>query len=100
MIKNNIWFGLITGLVIPFVGYAVFLSIFDGLEEAGIVGGGGDVSPYFRERTCGILAIALNLIPMNIFQKRKFDTSTRGLVIPTVAYAAFWVIYFGKYLFR
>jgi amino acid permease len=100
MIKNKMWVGLAAGLAIPFVGYAVFLSIFDGLEAAEIIGGGGEVSPYFRQRTCGIIAIALNLIPLNIFSKRKFDAATRGLVIPTVGYAGFWVFYFGRYLFH
>lgn len=100
MIKNKVWFGLVTGLVLPFVGYAVFLSIFDALEAADLIGGASDVSPLFRQRTSGILAIALNLIPLNIFQKRKFDTATRGLVLPTIGYAVFWVWYFSHYLFR
>lgn len=100
MIKNKIWFGIVVGLILPFVGYTVFLSIFDGLEAAEIIGGASDVSPQFRQRTSGILAIALNLIPLNIFQKRRFDTATRGLVLPTIAYAVFWVIYFSDYLFR
>ncbi|KAA3622087.1 MAG: hypothetical protein DWQ02_26685 [Bacteroidetes bacterium] len=100
MIKNKLWVGIVSGLVLPFVGYAIFLSIFDALEAAEIIGGASDVSPQFRQRTSGILAIALNLIPMNIFQKRKFDTATRGLVLPTIGYAVFWVIYFSDYLFR
>ncbi len=100
MIKNKLWVGIVFGLVLPFVGYAVFLSVFDALEAAEVIGGASDVSPQFRQRTSGILAIALNLIPMNIFQKRRFDTATRGLVIPTIGYAIFWVIYFSNYLFR
>jgi amino acid permease len=100
MIKNKIWFGIIVGLVLPFVGYAIFLTIFDALEAAELIGGASDVSPQFRQRTSGILAIALNLIPLNIFQKRRFDTATRGLVLPTIGYAVFWVIYFSNYLFR
>lgn len=91
---------MIAGLVIPFVGYAIFLTVFDALEAAEFIGGASDVSPQFRQRTSGILAIALNLIPLNIFQKRRFDTATRGLVFPTIGYAVFWIIYFSDYLFR
>ena len=100
MLKNKIWFGIIVGLAIPFVGYAIFLTVFDALEAAELIGGASDVSPQFRQRTSGILAIALNLIPLNIFQKRRFDSATRGLVLPTIGYAVFWVVYFSNYLFR
>lgn len=96
--KNSIWVGLIAGIVIPFVGYAVFLSVFDGLQEAEIIRDPGEISAYFRQRTSGILALALNLIPLNMFKNRRFDNSIRGLVIPTVAYAGYWVYYFGKYV--
>ena len=98
MMKNSIWIGIIAGLVIPFVGYAVFLSIFDGLESAEIIEDPGNISAYFRQRTSAILAIALNLIPLNIFKKRRFDHAIRGIVLPTVGYAIFCVYYFGQYI--
>lgn len=94
MNRNALWFGLVVGLVLPFVGYAVLLMIYDGLESSGLLSGEG-FSENFRQRTLGIVAICLNLIPLNFFQKRRFTQSMRGLVLATFLYAVVWFIYFG-----
>lgn len=52
----------------------------------------------FRERTTGIIAICLNLIPLNAFQKRRAINSMRGVVLATVLYVIAWVVYFGKFI--
>ena len=98
MIKNSIWVGIIAGILLPFVAYAVFLSIFDALEAAEIIDDPGNISAYFRQRTSAILAIAVNLIPLNIFKKRRFDDAIRGIVMPTIGYAIYWVYHFGQYI--
>ncbi|MFN7115541.1 MAG: hypothetical protein ACK4TA_02000 [Saprospiraceae bacterium] len=97
MNRNALWFGLAVGLVLPFVGYAILLMIYDGLDSAGLLSGRG-FSENFRQRTLGIVAICLNLIALNFFQKRRFSNSMRGLVIATFIYAAVWFIYFGTKL--
>lgn len=94
MNRNALWFGLIIGLVLPFVGYALLLSLYDWLESAGALSGRG-FSPNFRQRTLGIVAICLNLIPLNFFQKRRLTQSMRGLVLATLIYAVVWFINFG-----
>lgn len=95
MNKNSTIVGILLGLVIPFVGYAIFLSIFDGIEEMGAIKMGA-TSSSFRFRTSAILGITLNLIPFNIFNKRRWNQSMRGIVFPTFAYVIAWLFYFGK----
>lgn len=96
--KNAIWFGLLVGLAIPFVGYAVLLTIFDQLDAIGWVSAEG-FSSTFRVRTLSVIAICLNTIPLNIFNKRRMTESMRGIVFPTAAYVIVWIIYFGRYIF-
>ena len=79
MNKNSIIVGILIGVLLPFIGYAIFLSIFDGLEEMGLTKM-GSISPGFRQRTSAILAITLNLIPFNIFNKRRWNDSMRGII--------------------
>jgi amino acid permease len=93
--NDNIWLGIIVGLIIPFVGYAIIQTLFEGLASLSEATG-GRLSDNFRERTLGVLAICLNIIPLQIFQRRKHYQSIRGLIFPTVAYAILWVVLFGK----
>ncbi len=93
--KDNIFIGLGLGILIPLVAFILLYLLFGQLESAGMASGEG-FSPTFRQRTLAIVAICLNIIPFNIFQKRRFTQSMRGLAIATVVYAIIWVGYFGK----
>lgn len=96
--QNKLWIGLVIGLVVPFVGYALLLTIYDQLDAMGATSSIG-FSDNFRQRTLGVIAICLNLIPLNIFQRKRFGESVRGMAIVTVLYAVGWVIYFGSSIF-
>ena len=95
--KDSILVGILVGLVVPFVGYAILLTIFDQLQAAGLVEPNG-FSPTFRQRTLSVLAICLNIIPINIFKKRWWNESMRGVVFPTGLYVIAWIVYFGKHI--
>ena len=95
--KDSIIIGILIGLVVPFVGYALLLTLFDYLQSVGLVEPNG-LSPTFRQRTLSVLAICLNIIPINIFKKRYWDKSMRGVVFPTGLYVIAWIIYFGKHI--
>jgi hypothetical protein len=92
--KNEIWVGLVVGLLLPAMGFVILYEIFNLLEHRGVASSAG-FSPYFRERTVGIVAIVLNVIPLNIYQKRRWDLAMRGIVIATSLLAIAWVIVFG-----
>ncbi len=90
---DKLWVGIVTGIVIPFVMYAVLLSISDAL--AGMEGfplGG------IRERTLTLIALLSNVIPMQVFYRRHWDDSMRGMVFPTLIYAGIWFYRYGSEL--
>lgn len=86
--------GLMTALVVAFVGYALLLQTQDWINEAGWF----DATLDFRPRSLAILAISLNLLPMNFFRARYHHKSLRGLVIGTVLLGGLWFVYYGREL--
>ena len=95
--KNSILLGLGLGLLLPALGFLLIYFGYTQLEESGIVSQRG-FSPYFRERTSAVIAICLNLIPLNAFLKRRATQSMRGIVLATILLVILWVIYFGQYI--
>lgn len=93
--KNNVFIGLAIGIILPLIAFTSLYFLFGQLESAGMASGRG-FSSSFRQRTLAIVAICLNVIPFNIFQKRRFTQSMRGLSVATVMYAIIWVVYYGK----
>lgn len=95
--RNEVWAGLIFGILFPVIGYLILYNLFGFLEMKGAASGEG-FSANFRERTLGIVAIAINLIPLNIFRRRRWDLAMRGVVISTGVLAILWLVRFGAYL--
>lgn len=95
--RDKLWFGLLVGVLVPFVGYAILLMI---LEQLGASESLADkrLNFDFKDRTLTLLALALNLIPMRIFMKAYANKALRGLVLATLAYGLVWMFYFGKQL--
>ena len=96
--RNEIWVGLVFGFLLPALGFLVLSELFSLLEIKGAASSTG-FSPNFRERTLSIVAIALNLIPLNIFRRRRWDFAMRGVVIATAIFAFLWLFWFGRLLF-
>jgi len=87
MNKNSMPFGLILGIIIPIVAFGLLY----GLEAAS----GKD----FKEQTIVLLAICFNLIPFNIFNKKKHIQSMRGVILPTIIFAFAWALHYVLKLF-
>ena len=96
--RNEIWAGLVFGILLPVLGFMLLYEIFALLELRGYASSAG-FSANFRERTVAIIAIALNLIPLNLFRRRRWDLSMRGVVIATTVLAFVWVLRYGVQLF-
>jgi hypothetical protein len=92
--KDSLIAGLLLGVFIPFVGYAVVLEIYDQLDAADVISGFG--AGDFRRRTSALLGLCMNLIPFAIFNRKRFFHSMRGIMIPTIIYAGIWFFYFGS----
>ena len=89
---------MIAGILLPVLSLVMLHQIFNVLETLGAASETG-FSPNFRARTLAILAIALNLILLNLFRKRRWDLAMRGVVIATTILAAAWVGIYGVHLF-
>lgn len=96
---DEIWIGLVAGLLVPFVGYALLLMLYGWADDAGWLDRGG-LSYNFRERTLALIAVALNLIPLSYFQRKYANRSVRGLVTATVILAFAWFFYYGRELLQ
>ena len=94
--KDSIVAGLLLGVFIPIVGYAVWLEIYDQLDAKGVISGLG--AEEIRRRTSALLGICVNLIPFSFFNRKRFFNSLRGIMIPTIIYAFAWFIYFGLHI--
>ncbi|MCB0529038.1 MAG: hypothetical protein KDC65_11215 [Saprospiraceae bacterium] len=96
--RNKIWAGLIVGMLMPALGSVIIFNIFKILAFIGGASGEG-FTPNFRERTSIVIAIALNLIPMNIYRRKRWDLAMRGVMIATVLLAMVWVLYYMLKIF-
>jgi len=96
--RNNIWLGLILGILIPFVGYASLLVILEEVHAAGYLQGGNGAF-IFRRRTILLMAICVNLVPFSYYQRTRKAKSMRGVLSATLIYSLVWVVYFGTTLF-
>lgn len=89
---NKIIIGLLIGLAVPFVGYAILLIL---LEQLAGIDSLSDLNFDFKSRTTALLAIALNLIPLRFFRNQRANQGIRGLLVATMLYAIAWITFFG-----
>ena len=96
--KDSLLIGILIGLCIPFVGYALILTIFEQ------IGAAEWLNPEtrtitFRARTIAVLAICLNIIPFRIYQKRWQHTTMRGIILATFVYVTIWMVKYSSDIF-
>ncbi len=95
--KDNFWLGIALGIIIPFVMYAIWQLFFDQFESAGVMSD-EDMADNFSERTTALMAIAMNAIPLTLYNKMKFINTMRGVILPTAIYVIAWFIIYGRHL--
>ncbi|TAK44381.1 MAG: hypothetical protein EPO28_04930 [Saprospiraceae bacterium] len=95
--KNSLSLGLLIAIALPLLAFGIFYGIFEGLEALGWVSTEG-FRPMFRERTLSILAIGMNALALQFYQKRKASETMRGIVIPTTVWVVVWLLVFGRYI--
>jgi hypothetical protein len=96
--RDEIWIGLLYGILLPAAGFLVLFNLFSLLEIKGAASGVG-FSENFRERTLAIVAIALNLFLLSRFRKLRWERAMRGVVIATALLAFVWLFLYGVKLF-
>lgn len=92
--------GMLIGLLVPFVGYALLLSLNDALLASGNLGAGGQ-QPIFDRESLLLFAICLNLIPFSYFKKRYNTRAMRGVLTTTLLAGFLWLFLFSQqYLYN
>lgn len=92
--KNEIWVGVVVGVLVPFVGYALLLMLSEWLDAALAIYKQNKVS-IIDTNTLLLLAICLNLVPFHLFDRNRQRKSMRGVMLITLILGVFWVIYYG-----
>lgn len=92
--RNQIWVGVVAGLLVPFVSYAVLLMISEKLDEW-LPQFTTDGESVIAPRTLYLLAICCNLLPFHFFNNRREVKGMRGIIIATIVWGLVWLVYFG-----
>jgi len=96
MEKDSFMLGLVVAAIMPILGYFVIDGIFTMLASSGMIEGASGYGLQQRTRTIYLLSICTILIPFNIFNRKRWDNSMRGTIIPFLIYIGFWVYkYYG-----
>lgn len=96
--RNKLEIGFLLGLLLPLACFVIMYQLFSLLEIKGAASTSG-LSANFRERTLAIVAIALNLWPMQVYRRQRMDHAIRGLVFATGLLALVWLFRYGIQLF-
>jgi hypothetical protein len=88
MIKNKFIHGLLIGLLLPLISFAVLYFFNSALIQS------ETVNFSFKTPTVALFSICSNLIPAIIANKNRYDEFIRGIMFPTVLGSFAWFIYF------
>ena len=90
--NDHLWIGLAVSLVVS--GLAFFLL----LQLGGLFSSTEGRAITFRPRTLALIAICINILPMNVFRRTYRTRALKGLVIGVMVLSAVWFFYFGQEL--
>lgn len=90
--NDNILIGLAVSLIIPFIAYFLLLQV------QGFIASSAGRPIMFEQRTLALIAICLNVMPLNYFRKVYRNRSLRGLATGTMILALCWFFWFGRSL--
>lgn len=97
--RGNTFTAFFMGIFLPCAGFFIIRWLFGIAESQGLVDAASSSIGSRRFRTICLIAICLNILPMQVFQRRRQGNSIRGLAIATVLLAGIWVFYFYDSLF-
>ncbi|MCP4442191.1 MAG: hypothetical protein GY810_25055 [Aureispira sp.] len=90
MFRNKFLNGFIPGVILPMLGYFLFIYLNDVLIDNGAFSNSMVIWAGFKERTLVIMAICLNLIPTFVANRKYMEEFVRGIMVPTVLYCFVW----------
>jgi hypothetical protein len=95
--RDSFALGFALALIFPVVMYGVLLALYDTLEGLLLASDLG-FAEDFRTRTLILIAICCNLILFHLYQKWGRDTTTRGMVLPTLMFVVYWFVKYGRHI--
>ncbi len=87
--------GILGALLWPLLWYFVLMGLYDSLEAMDWIEP-RSITTDFRQRTSALVAICLNILPLQVFKAQRMDRAMRGVVFPTVFYVGLWLYFFGS----
>ncbi len=91
--KNNLQLGIAISLILSMSVYFILTSLYALLAQKGMVH--NNLSSSFSERTIGLLAIAVNVIPMRYYQKHRiWGRTMQGVTIAMALLSIIWMIFY------
>lgn len=91
---DHILKGLIIGICVPVVGYALLLMLSEFLVSNGWMDAVTESIVARRMRTTTLIALCFNIIPIQVFQRWRQTKNIQGIVLITLIYAGIWIYYF------
>ena len=89
--NDHFLIGLAVAVFVAFLAYFMLMQV-----DTLLAGGGGGT--IFRPRTLALMAICINVLPMNVFRRTYRTRSMKGLLVGVMGLAAAWFFYYGRYL--
>lgn len=97
--RGNVFIAFFMGIFLPCAGFFIIRWLFGLAETQGLIDAASSSIGSRRFRTICLISICLNILPMQVFQRRREGSHIRGLSIATVLLAGIWVFYFYDTLF-
>ena len=92
--NDNLLIGIMIGATVPVLGYWCIENLFTVLTDSGIM----DEVTYStfgkRQKTLTLLGICTNIIPAQLSSNKRYTKILQGVILATLAYAAFWSFHF------
>ncbi len=98
MERDTFLFGLLVGLSVPIVGFALWLGINGILSLADVRDRFGEIF-QFSLKTRVLLSVCFNLIPFQIARAKYLDNMLRGCGVTTLVMLFAWAFYFNVFAF-
>lgn len=97
--NKSIWIGLLVGIAIPVVGYAITMMVFEQLGKVGYMHVSTKGFSLMQTRTMWVIGIMFNLIPFQYFKFKKAERAMNGVLMMTILSIIVWIIYYHKSIF-
>jgi len=92
--QGNAFIGLGIGIFLPCLAYYILVFLFTLAANNGIIDEAPMDMASSRFRTITLIAICANILPLQLFSRRKENKSIKGLVTATLILAGVWMYFF------